>query len=167
MIIKENDLGLIRSKYHDKKIVCCLGVFDLTHAGHILFFEDCKKHGDILVVGIGKDALVRKYKGDLRPILNENVRLKIVDSLKPVDYVYLIDKEIYDQKNFHTETLGPLVGKLKPEFYAVNSDVLDIEKRKEICEKNEVNFILLNRVCPSEFDNISTTRIIEKIKTLD
>lgn len=64
----------------DKKIDYCLGVFDLTHA-------------DLLVAGGRKDKLVKRYKGDLRPVLNQQIRPKIVDSLKPVDYVYLIDKD--------------------------------------------------------------------------
>lgn len=35
-----------------KKIGFCSGSFDLTHAGHVLFFEDCKKHVDIFCQGV-------------------------------------------------------------------------------------------------------------------
>ena len=88
IIIKE--LHLIRKEFSDKKIVFCSGNFDLTHVGHILFFEDCKKQGDILVVGVGGDEIMKINK-DNRIILNEKVRLKTIDSLKPVDFCFIDD----------------------------------------------------------------------------
>jgi len=145
--------------------VCCTGTFDLTHAGHVLFFEDCKKHGDIFVVGIGKDSLIKAYKGDLRPILNEHVRLKTVDSLKPVDYAYLMSGE-WNNEDPHPFTLGTLFDKLKPNVYAVNSDVKDIDKRKKLTDLYGVQLVVLDRWCPKDFENISTSKIIETIKRL-
>lgn len=160
-IVEFKDLPAIREKHKDQKIVVCSGCFDLTHAGHILFFEDCKKQGDILVVVIGSDHDIRGYKTDSRPILNEQVRLKIVSSLKPVDYA-LIDIDATDG-----DLLGklvPLFHKLKPDSYVINTDAFDIDRRKDILRDFNTKLIILERNCPLEFEEISTTKIIEKIR---
>ncbi len=48
-----------------KKIVHCHGVFDLLHIGHIRYFEQARRMGDVLVVTITEDGHVDK--GPLRP----------------------------------------------------------------------------------------------------
>lgn len=161
-IVSYEDLPIIREKHKDKKIVCCTGVFDLTHAGHILFFEDCKKHGDILVVLVGSDSFVKSYKGKERPILNENVRLKTIDSLKPVDYV-ILDKNEKFKVGEEIKGIKLILPLLKPDVYAINGDVPNLEGRKKEIEELGVKFIVLERYCPEEFENVSTTKIIEKI----
>ena len=70
MIIKTNDLQLIREKHSTKKIVLLKGSFDLLHTGHIYMMEQAKKYGDILVV-IVKPNVAIKNKGDDRPIIDE------------------------------------------------------------------------------------------------
>jgi len=50
-IITEKDLQSIREKYKDKKIVFTSGTFDVIHAGHITYLNNCKSLGDVLVVG--------------------------------------------------------------------------------------------------------------------
>ena len=87
-VINYKKLKNLRLANKTKNIVLCSGVFDLTHAGHALFLEDAKKQGDILVVGVGDDVSTGAMKGRGRPVLNQHVRLKIVDSLKPVDYSF-------------------------------------------------------------------------------
>src|SRR3989338_4598654 len=88
-VIQYKDFKQLRNKLRGKKIVFCSGIFDITHAGHVLFFEDCKTYGDILAVAVGSDAIIRINKGPARPVLNEHLRLKMVDSLKPVDYCFI------------------------------------------------------------------------------
>ncbi len=166
MILKYEELDKISLENPDKKIVFCLGVFDLTHAGHILFFEDCKSKGDILVTGVAKDSFIKKYKGDLRPILNENIRLKTVSSLKPVDYAFLDESEKWVGKESHETTLRPIFQKLRPHLYVVNEDAVDLFERKRIADQENVEMIILPRYCPEEFEQISTTKIISKIKEL-
>ena len=163
-IININDLKNIREEHKDKKIVFCSGSFDLTHAGHILFFEDCKKQGDILVVAVGKDSSIKDNKGDKRPILNEHIRLKTIDSLKPVDYCYIDPISMSGNKLY---TIERAFENLKPDIYTINEDAFDIPYRKELSEKYGVKLIILPRICPLEFDGISTSKIIQKIKNLD
>ncbi|MEK7559864.1 MAG: adenylyltransferase/cytidyltransferase family protein, partial [Patescibacteria group bacterium] len=136
-------------------------VFDLTHAGHVLFFEDCKALGDMLVVGIGGDESVKNYKGPARPIINEHMRVKMVSSLKPVDFCFVtsavkINDPLYDMTN--------MLGSLKPDIYVVNEDAFDLPSRKQLADKSGAKLVVLKRTCPAEFDSISTTKIIEKLK---
>ncbi len=163
VIIAVDDLCRLRERYKDQKIVFCSGGFDLTHAGHILFFEDCKKLGDILVVGVARDISLRKRKGENRPILNENIRIKTVDSLKPVEYVFMnSDKAVGELLG----TIRTAFEKLKPDIYVINEDAFDIPYREQLCKEHNVKLVILPRWVPPEFDGISTSKIIEKIKSL-
>ncbi len=168
MILKTyEELSELRETYKDKKIVFSSGTFDLTHAGHILFFEDCKKYGDILVVAIGEDSICKKYKGDTRPILNEYIRLKTVDSLKPVDYSLIVRAtEFSPLYPLSISAFPRLFDRLKPDKWVVNRDALDIPMRQELANKYNIELIILERYCPVEFEGISTTKLIEKIKKL-
>ena len=38
---------------------------------------------------VGSDAAIRRNKGPSRPVMNEHLRMKMIDSLKPVDYTLL------------------------------------------------------------------------------
>ncbi|MEK6825656.1 MAG: adenylyltransferase/cytidyltransferase family protein [Nanoarchaeota archaeon] len=164
-IVTYNDLVNLREKYKESKIIFCSGSFDLLHAGHILFFEDCKKYGDVLVVGVGDDQTLRSYKGEKRPILNEHVRIKMVDSLKCVDYCFIDCPSNVGEKIFFSP-LSYIFQRLRPDFYAVNEDGFRVSDTKEVAEKFQVKVLLLKRECPVEFDNVSTSKIIERIKRL-
>lgn len=157
-----NELAKLREKYSKERIIFCSGTFDLTHAGHVLFLEDCKKLGDLLVVGVGDDSTIQRYKGKDRPFQKEEVRLKMIDSLKPVDYAFIQNAPINPEDILGT--LEPILSKLKPNFYAVNEDALDIEKRSRLTKSLDVQLVVMKRTCPKEFDEISTTKIIEKIR---
>jgi cytidyltransferase-like protein len=68
-----------------KKIVLVTGGFDPLHSGHIAYFNEAKRLGDILVVGVNSDAwLTRKKGAPFMPLLE---RTNIVRNLKMVDYV--------------------------------------------------------------------------------
>jgi len=163
-VIKFKDLPNLRKKFKNKKIVFCDGCFDLTHAGHALFFENCKKHGDILVVGVGSDQTVRKYKIN-RPILNEHLRLKMIASLKPVNYCFIQPPISFKNPDELLEVTAMELKQLKPDVYVINSDAFNIPRRKEILERYpKVTMRILKRTAPKKFDSISTTKIIEYIK---
>jgi len=155
------NLEVLRTENAHKKIVFCSGSFDLVHAGHVLFFEDCKKFGDILVVGIGGDAVIKRLKGSQRPIMNEHVRLKTVTSLKPVDYCVL---DTHEHPLHPFEFVEAVMRTLRPDVYVVNHDAFDMPSRKKLTQDFGVKLEILKRWCPPEFENISTTRLVEKIK---
>ena len=158
-----DELEKIQHNHSDQKIVFCSGCFDLTHAGHALFFEECKKHGDILVVMVGSDAVLKRDKGEERPIINEHLRLKMVDSLKPVDYAFL-DHILLDPPH-PLHIIDLVFEKLKPDAYVINKDAWDIPYRQEFSKKHNVPLIILDRTAPPEFDEVSTSKIIERIKS--
>ena len=161
MIITINDLSSLRKKHAGQKIAFCSGGFDLTHAGHVLFFEDCKKHGEVLVVMVGNDAAIRRDKGNSRPILNEHLRLKMIDSLKPVDYAFLA--HVIPKEEHPLKLMREVFISLKPDAYVINEDAFDIPYRETFAKEHSVKLVILPRTCPPEFEKISTTYIIRKI----
>jgi cytidyltransferase-like protein len=161
-IINVADLRKIRKQHKGERIVFCAGAFDLTHAGHVLFLEDCKKEGDILVVEVGCDHNIKQYKSDERPILTETVRSKLVDSLKPVDYCF-IDTPMGDA--YILDFLKIVFTNLSPDVYVINTDAFDIPYRKKLLKVYpSIELIIKDRFCPPEYDSVSSSSIIEKIK---
>ena len=159
-----HDLSRFREKNLDKKIVFCSGSFDLFHAGHVIFFEDCKNLGDVLVVAVGPDHDIQANKGSGRPILNEHARLKIVDSLKSVDYSFISRPTA---KGAHWLTpIEEILGALKPDVWAVNGDGGEMEHRQELALRFGVLLVVLNRTAPPEYEGLSTTSLLKKIRDL-
>jgi D-beta-D-heptose 7-phosphate kinase/D-beta-D-heptose 1-phosphate adenosyltransferase len=95
-----------------KRVVFTNGCFDLLHGGHIKFLEDSRRLGDVLVVALDTDASVRKVKGEGRPIIGENQRLRILAALEMVDYVTL----------FASDQLPEILESLKPDILTKGSN---------------------------------------------
>ncbi len=68
-----------------KRIVHCHGVFDLLHIGHIRYFEQALKYGDVLLVTLTADVFVNKGPG--RPVFTEQLRAEAIAALECVTYV--------------------------------------------------------------------------------
>lgn len=75
------------------KIVVTIGTWDLLHIGHVRYLTNARKQGDILLVGVDTDRTVKRYKGELRPIVPFSERSEMlsyqacVDLLTPIDDV--------------------------------------------------------------------------------
>ncbi len=95
-----------------KTVVFTNGCFDLVHAGHLKVLEQCKKHGDILVVALNSDASVRRIKGPARPILPLKERGALMAALKPVDFVTW----------FNEDTPRNLIKRLRPDVLVKGGD---------------------------------------------
>jgi len=67
-------------------IVYTVGTFDLLHVGHLALLNRCKLLGDILVVGVASDAVVKMYKPNV-PIVPLEQRVEILEALSCVDIV--------------------------------------------------------------------------------
>jgi D-beta-D-heptose 7-phosphate kinase/D-beta-D-heptose 1-phosphate adenosyltransferase len=89
-----------------QKVVFTNGCFDLLHGGHIKFLEASRREGDALVVAVDSDASVRLVKGEGRPIIGEQQRLRILAALEAVDYVTL----------FASDQLPEILQSLKPDI---------------------------------------------------
>ncbi len=69
------------------------GCFDLLHPGHVLYLEEARGLGDLLVVGLNSDASVRRLKGESRPILGQDERATVLAGLRSVDCVTIFDED--------------------------------------------------------------------------
>jgi rfaE bifunctional protein nucleotidyltransferase chain/domain len=128
MKIKElQELAEISKKLREdgKKIVHCHGVFDLLHIGHIRYFGQARKMGDVLVVTITPDRYVDK--GSHRPAFTETLRAEAVASLDCVDYVAinlwptaeetlrLLRPDVYVKESEFKDTSSDMTGKIAKE----------------------------------------------------
>ncbi|MCQ2592864.1 MAG: adenylyltransferase/cytidyltransferase family protein [Treponema sp.] len=91
------------------KVGITVGVFDLFHVGHLNLFERCKEQCEYLIVAVCNDDYVNNIKKKI-PVFPENERLRIINSLKCVDEVILVDiQETEDKmlllKNHHFDVL--------------------------------------------------------------
>ena len=64
------------------------GVYDLFHVGHLNMIQTAKSNCETLLVGVHGDDVVEEYK-HFRPIINENDRKRIIESIKGVDRVVI------------------------------------------------------------------------------
>ncbi|MDR0423658.1 MAG: adenylyltransferase/cytidyltransferase family protein [Rickettsiales bacterium] len=134
------------------------GVYDLLHSGHIAFFEECSKYGD-LYVGVGSDDACKLYKRE--PIHNEEVRLYMVQSIKFVKDALILQstEPIMNFEYYFREHW-------KPDILIVNEDSFNKEQKQALCDELGIQFKVLKRMPHGTLPNISTTSIIEKIKAL-
>ena len=82
-----------RKCFNNNRVVFTNGCFDILHLGHIDYLIKARKFGDILIIGLNTDSSVKKLKGDIRPVNNQNARALLLASLEFVDFVILFDEE--------------------------------------------------------------------------
>jgi FAD synthetase len=116
-----------------KKIVLASGVFDLLHLGHVKFLEYAKKAGGEnakLVVIIARDSTVEKSKGR-KPIMSEDQRRTLVESLK------VVDEAVLGYENFE---IGEVIENIKPDVIALGYDQEEMEKEvQNYVDEHKVN----------------------------
>jgi FAD synthetase len=145
------------SKHGKKKVVLASGVFDLLHLGHVKFLEEAKKasgkDAELLVI-IARDSTVEKNKGR-KPIMPENQRRALVESLKVVDEAVL---------GFEEFDIGDVIERIKPDVIALGYDQADMEKRvQEYVDKHKLN-VKVVRIGKFEEDALdSSSKIRQKI----
>ena len=71
--------------FKGKTIVYTSGTFDMFHANHLRMINYARALGDILIVGISTDELVKTYKP--APIIPFGERKEIIEALKAPDIV--------------------------------------------------------------------------------
>jgi FAD synthetase len=144
-----------------KKVVLASGVFDLLHLGHVKFLEEAKKAGgkdaELLII-IARDSTVEKNKGR-KPIISENQRRALVESLKVVDEAVL---------GFENFDMGNVIKRVKPDVIALGYDQTDMEKDvKKYVKRHRLNIkvIRIGKFEEDELDSSSKIRqkIIEKL----
>lgn len=132
------------------KIVLTTGCFDLFHTGHLSLLKYCKSLGQYLIVGINSDDYVRATKGKNRPIIGENDRLKIIQSIKYVDFAYV----------FNSKSAVSEIQLIRPDIFVMNSESIKLFPEEVEAVVNSGGKIGVY----DKTNNISTTNIIKVIK---
>ena len=75
------------------KIGIVNGCFDIIHSGHLHLFEKAKLFCDKLIILINSDKSVKKLKGNNRPIIRLNERIKFLNMIKCIDQIISFDED--------------------------------------------------------------------------
>jgi len=102
--------------------VLVFGIFDGIHPGHINFFKQAKRHGDILVVAVGQESAVKKFKNKL-PKHSLEERIKFVQKVDVVTKAIPGDREQGSYKVIERE---------KPDIICLGYDQEEMEESLEI-----------------------------------
>ena len=136
------------------KKIATFGVFDIVHSGHIRFLEGCKgliKNSELVVV-ITRDLTVLREKGK-KPLMSEEDRRYIIQSLKPVD------KAILGYEG--TDKLR-IVEDIKPDIVILGYDQTINQKQleKELIKRGlKIQVMRLKK-----YGNINSTSVKKKMK---
>jgi FAD synthetase len=147
----------VADKKGKREVVLASGVFDLLHLGHVRFLEEAKKAGGKnaeLIVIIARDSTVENKKGR-KPVMSENQRRALVESLKVVDEAVL---------GFEKFDLGDVVERIKPDVIALGYDQTEVEKATRQYVNNHKLDIRVVRIGKFEEDELdSSSKIRQKI----
>jgi len=116
---------LARLRRSGRRSVLTSGVFDLLHVGHLRGFEEARRQGDLLIVGVNRDARVRQLKGAGRPVVPERQRAEMIAGLEAVDYVVL----------FGEDDAAGLIRRLRPDVFCKGGEY----RGREIAETAAVH----------------------------
>ena len=117
------------------KKVFVSGCYDLLHSGHVEFFQQASRFGD-LYVGIGSDATYVEYK-KRKPMFPQEERLFMVKNIKAV-------KEAYINSGSGVIDFIPTLDIVKPDIFVVNAEGSSEAKRK-LCEERGIEYVVLER----------------------
>mgnify|MGYP001627209627 CR=1 FL=1 len=142
--------ALLRSS--GKRVVFTNGVFDILHAGHVMYLEEARKLADVLVLGLNTDASVRRLKGPDRPINREGDRALVVSALRSVDHVVL----------FEEDTPRTVIETLLPDVLVKGADYTrDTIVGADIVEQNGGVVVTIPLL-----EGRSTTNVINRVRTV-
>ena len=118
------------------KKVFVSGCYDLLHSGHVEFFMEASRYGD-LYVGIGSDATIMGLKHH-KTVFSEQERLFMV---KAIRYV----KDAFINKGSGILDFIPTIDFLKPDILVVNEDG-DREEKRKLCDDRGIEYVVLKRI---------------------
>ena len=132
-------------KSNGNKVVLTLGSWDMLHVGHMKYFEEGKKLGDILIVGVDSDAKITERKGKDRPIVKQKERLEMLTHLKHIDMLFIIDGE---------ETSISVTEKIKPSVLLMSKTSQNKDNETRL-KKNCDSIVIL----PAQAETSTTAKI--------
>ena len=123
------------------------GTFDILHPGHVALLSYARSLGDFLLVGVDSDDRVRTLKNIDRPVNDIDFRIKMLESLKPVNRAVVFNSE---------QELEEIVREYSPDFMVIGSDY---KHKRVIASEYAKHLIFFDRDY-----RYSSTNIIETIK---
>ena len=117
------------------KKVFVSGCYDLLHSGHVEFFIQASRYGD-LYVGIGSDTTYLEYK-HRKPMFPQEERLFMVKSIRYV-------KDAYINAGHGVIDFLPTLDIVKPDIFVVNAEG-GSELKRSVCESRGIQYIELER----------------------
>lgn len=131
--------------------VLATGTFDILHPGHILFLSKAREMGDELYVIVARESMIRHKP---KPVIPEDQRLKMVNSLKVVDKAVL---------GSESNMFAPVM-EIRPDIIALGYDqTFDILKLENELSEHKINARVVrisdSKTCPL----CSTGKIIKRI----
>jgi len=145
-------LKMLVEKYkkEKKRVVFTNGCFDILHSGHVIYLNQAKSLGDVLIVGVNTDASVKRYKGKERPINPLSERLKVLSGLSSVDHVI----------EFNEDNPINLIKIIKPDVFVKGGDY----KLETLPEASVVTSLGGTVEILPYINGRSTTNLIKKIE---
>lgn len=131
------------------------GCYDMLHSGHVAFFKEASKYGD-LYVGIGSDSTIEELK-KRKPVYSEKERLYMVRAIRYV-------KDAWINPGSGLMDFADIVDSLKPDVFVVNSDGGNDTKRR-FCEERGIKYVVLEREPDAGLEARSTTSLRTNVKT--
>lgn len=133
--------------------VLTLGTFDLLHAGHVRFLNQCSMLGAV-TVGVNTDGFAATYKRT--PVIPEDQRLEIISALRAVHDATLNDGPGID-----------LITARRPNILAIGPDWFSKDYPAQIGMTADDIFrmnISLVYVSPARVEGLSASEIRERLR---
>ena len=125
------------------------GCYDLLHSGHVAFFEEAAKYGD-LYVGLGNDENIFRLK-NRKTVNSDAERLYMV---KAIRYV----KDAWINSGMGLLDFVSEVEALKPDIFFVNKDGWSAEK-EAFCREHGIRLVVSDRLPSPGLPARSTTAL--------
>ena len=133
----------------EKKKVFVSGCYDMLHSGHVAFFEEAARYGD-LYVGIGSDKTVFELKA--RKTINTDAeRLYMVKALRMV-------KDAWINSGSGLLDFEKELKELKPDIFFVNTDG-NTPLKAQLCKDLGIDYVVSKRVPHGNLPVRSTTML--------
>ena len=135
-------------------VVLTTGCYDVLHAGHVRHLEKARSLGTKLIVALNSDESVRQLKGLGRPINPQGQRKAVLEALRSVDEVRVVDDPM------------DLVRGVRPNVLAVGYGYsLDTIVGREFVESYGGRAVVTCRGDAS--DEPSTTKVVQRMRQAD
>lgn len=138
-----------------RKKVFVSGCYDMLHSGHVAFFKEASRYGD-LYVGIGSDKTIAELK-HRKTVYSEKERLYMVKAIRCVTDAFI------NRGSGMLDFIDTL-DRVKPDIFVVNSDG-GSELKRNLCLGRGIEYIELERTPDAGLEARSTTSLRKGVKS--